>query len=139
MRQLTEILDNESILFRLNNITYKRLYNYNYCEITFEDSFKLSEIHEDMFSIILARHVHFVPESVFDITVEFEVGICRAENATESFLEYDLISLINNENVDEMTGYNFNKASAIISAITANFGLNPFITPPIFCYEEGDE
>ncbi len=132
MRQLIEILDKENILFRLNHVNFKRIDNDVDCEINIEDSFKISEVHEEMFSVSLTRHVFCVPESQFDIEVDFEVARCRDEKSSESFTDYDLNSILNKDNIDEFTGYNFNRASAIISALTTNFGLNPLITPPVF-------
>ena len=139
MKQLIDILDKENILFRLNSVNYKRVDNDADCEINIEDSFKVSEVHEEMFSVALRRHVFCIPEAMFDITVEFEVARWREEKASESFLDYDLNSLINNDNVDMFTGYNFNRASAIISALATNFGLNPLITPPVYLTEDESE
>ena len=140
MRQLTEILDKENILFRLNKVNYERVEHSNAeFDIIIDDSFQISEIHEDMFSVLLSRHVSFEPESLFDITVEFEVARWRDKNATESFEDYDLNDIINNDNIDELTGYNYNRASAIISAVTTSFGLTPLITPPVFVYDKESE
>ena len=139
MKQLIDILDKENILFRLNSVNYKRVDSNVHCEINIEDSYKLSEVHEEMFSVALRRHVFCVPESQFDITVDFEIARWRDEKVSESLLDYDIESIINNDNIDVFTGFNFNRASAIISALTTNFGLNPLITPPVFLNDKDSE
>lgn len=134
MRPLVDILDNEKYLFRLNEVTFERVNGEEEedIELVVDDSFEISERQEDMFGVKLIRRVHFVPAAIFDIRVEFEVGRLVSEDAEEKLQEYDLEEIINSENVDSITGYNFNRVSAIITSLTSSFEMSPLITPPIF-------
>lgn len=134
MRPFTEILDNENILFRLNGVSFTRVEDEpdGNNELIVDDSFEISEKQENMFGVKLSRHVFFAPAAFFDIRIEFEVGRCVLENAEEKLTDYDLSKIITHSNVDEITCYNFNRASALIADLTSGFGLNPLITPPVY-------
>lgn len=134
MKPLVELLDDVNILIRLNEVSFKRIEDEPEEEsrLVVEDSYEISEVQDTMFGVRLTRHVCFFPAAFFDIKVEFEIGRCLVDGIDASIREYDLDKFISEENVDEITGYNFNRVSSIISDLTSSFGLSPLITPPVY-------
>lgn len=138
MRDLKKILA-EEIGMRLNHLEYKRIETLEEeAKLFLEDEFEIIEIQEDFFAMLVRRHVYCDPEDTMDIVVEFEIARHLSDEYSEDLRTYDIENEVR-EDVDFFIGYNMSRASALISNITASFGLAPLVTQPLFTSIENDE
>lgn len=106
-------------------------------QLMMDDSINVVEMDQTnrTFVIEVTRRIHFVPESIFDMTVRF--GILRAvKNKVDFEWDKEAIEKEIAEDVDYFIGSRMDKASLMIACTTGLFGTASVITPPTFLTED---
>lgn len=132
MIEYTKYFSSKRLIY-LNEISYKL--------ITLEDkpinvSFKIKDtlrtevVEENQLRIIFTRRTHFLPESLYDLSVSFGCVLYFTEDALQipnyKELDYEGYFIENSQYIGDI----ISRASMEISQITSSHGQPPVITPP---------